>query len=257
MLERFNWERIQQDLAAKEGLTLEEWRAKQDAEQDRRAEEKRVEDERRERAAAARRRTEWITYYSASVPAEVAESVYDRDEVDTEATRLAKAWLASDKPCLVLSGGVGTGKTVAALVAMREATGLWVPKAGATTGWVDGVLCHFAHRVSPIIRAHKLAAAVDPWKHERDAGIEPYELTDRFLVLDDLGAEMDEARFHQALFAVVDGRQSPRTRTLITTNLRREELRPKYGDRIADRLNAMAKVVQLKGASMRDRGAGL
>jgi DNA replication protein DnaC len=245
------------EFAAAEGCTVEEWHARRDAEEKRREEERRRDEERQRRAAEAQKRRDWIAQYEPLVGAEMAEAVYDRQEGPSEATKLVGSWLGGDLPCLVLSGGVGAGKTVAALIALREHEGLWIPRQTGRRFWNGSYEQWRPACPCPIVRASKLAAAVDPWKHERDEGAEPIALDRKFLCIDDLGAEFDEPRFHQALFSAIDARQSPKTRTLITTNLRREEIRPRYGDRIADRLNAMAKVVQLKSASMRKQGAGL
>jgi DNA replication protein DnaC len=186
-----------------------------------------------ETARAEREREDRVRIWSGVVAREVAEALYDRAETSTEALKHVRGFLASSRPCLILCGGVGTGKTVAALAAHRDA-----PR---------GVF----------LKASELARSVDPWKHEIEQGWKPIDIDIPQIVIDDLGAEMDEPRFHQALFAVVDARQSPATRTIITTNLKREEIRPRYKDRIADRLNAMSKAVQLKGTSMRKQEAGL
>lgn len=251
------YEELERGFAAKAGLSLEEWRAKRDEDQARHEAEAKAEEDRKARAAAAHHRKLWLAHYATVIGQEAAETVYERQEGATEATKLVGPWLGSDTPCLVLSGGVGAGKTVAAVVALREHVGLDIPRPrgrnewnGCAEQWIPASPC-------PIVRASKLAVAVDPWKHERDAGAEPFNLGIPFLCIDDLGAELDEPRFHQALFAAIDARQSPSTRTIITTNLRREEIRPRYGDRIADRLNAISKVVQLRSTSLRRQGAGL
>ena len=48
-----------------------------------------------------------------------------------------------------------------------------------------------------------------------------------------------------------------KVRTIITMNLTKAEVRPRYGSRIADRLNAHAAVVECAGESMRGRSMGL
>lgn len=257
MRENWTYESIEREIATREGLTLEEWRAQRAELYERQEAEAKAEAERKTRAEAAHHRKLWLAHYATVIGAEAAETVYERREAATEATKLVGPWLGSDMPCLVLSGGVGAGKTVAAVVALREHVGLTIPRARGRNEWNGCAEQWIPANPCPIVRASRLAAAVDPWKHERDAGAEPFDLSIPFLCIDDLGAELDEPRFHQALFAAIDARQSPKTRTIITTNLRREEIRPRYGDRIADRLNAIAKVVQLRSASLRRQGAGL
>jgi DNA replication protein DnaC len=57
---------------------------------------------------------------------------------DTPAVALAREWLAGSKPWLVLMGGTGVGKSVAAAVALAAASKarqscLWVPAVELTT----------------------------------------------------------------------------------------------------------------------------
>lgn len=244
-------------LAEAEGLTADAWLERASLE---RSDRERIERDAMSQADMAHRDAltrAWVAHYSTIVGRSMAEAVYGRREQATEAAKLVAPWLESNVPCLVLCGGVGTGKTVAALVALRELCGLVVPSPRERHDVSRGIDVWTPATPCPIVRATKLAVAVDPWKHERDQGAEPLSLSMPFLCIDDLGAEFADPRFHAALFAAIDARQSPETRTLITTNLRREEIRPRYGDRIADRLNAMAKVVQLRSTSLRRQDAGL
>ena len=74
------------------------------------------------------------------------------------------------------------------------------------------------------------------------------------LVLDDLGTELDGERFAVVFGELVEARQN--AKTVITTNLAPAELRRRYGDRIADRLNHLGRIVPIVGASRR-RGGGI
>lgn len=150
----------------------------------------------------------------------------------TPAMRAVEEWLSSPRwPALVLVGGVGTGKTVAGISALFR---------------VPGDLVH----------ARELARRHDPWGEDRQGGVRPLDLRHRLLVLDDLGTErLEDPRFIPALEDLVDARQGGGLRTLITTNLRKEELRSRYGHRVADRLNAIASGVRLTSDSMRRRSA--
>jgi DNA replication protein DnaC len=194
------------------------------------SEERRIEDE-RERRADAKRRAEFVDRWKDFLPEASCAELYDGKSQQTDAIRHTKTWLGTDTPCLILCGGVGTGKTHAAIWAVRE-------------------------RWGEFVASQSLARRIDPWKHELEH-TRLLHLEAPLIVLDDLGAEQDDARFGQALFALVNCRNASDRRTLITTNLTIPQIRPRYGDRIADRLNAMAKAVQLKGASMRKQGAGL
>jgi DNA replication protein DnaC len=181
----------------------------------------------------ARTRRLWVERHRRFAPLPTVEAVYDRATRESEAVRHVRAFLASPKPALVLLGGVGCGKTVAALAAVRER-----PDA-------------------EMVKAAELARAIDPWKLEREAGWRPIDVEASLVVIDDLGTELEEPRFHQALFAILDSRGAADTKTIITANLEPRQIRERYLDRIADRLNAMARAVRIAGPSMREQGAGL
>jgi DNA replication protein DnaC len=218
------WRAQREQEAAAQGITLDELEAREEV--------ARLEGVREdERRAKARDRAAWIARWKDHLPESSCAELYDGKSQSTDAIRHVRTWLGTETPCLILCGGVGTGKTYAAMWAARERWGEFVP-------------------------AQHLPRRVDPWKHEAETS-KPLRLDAPLIVVDDLGAEADETRFHQALFAIVNARNASDRRTLITTNLAIPQIRPRYGDRIADRLNAMAKAVQLKGASLRKQGAGL
>lgn len=194
----------------------------------------------RNAAAEARRKREharsaWFGRHRGAVPDRVLEDVWHERLANPGPLRVVDAWLATDAPCLVLLGGTGIGKTVAALHgSLRHADG------------------------SRFVRATDLGAAVKPTLDERKLGAR--ELSPRhveYLILDDLGVEQATPRFSEALFAVVDSRQSPSRRTVITSNLSRADFRARYDARVISRLNEMARVVDVPGADMRARRAGL
>lgn len=176
----------------------------------------------------------WIARYRDQLPLEMLESVFHGRLRASAAMERARAWLATSKPVLILCGGTGTGKTYAAVDA----------------------LCRAGR--GEFARAMDLPRRVDPWEHELSLGYRPMPLGFRgLLVVDDLGATAENSRVHEALIRVLEARQDPGRRTLITTNLGRRDIRPKYGDRVADRLNALAVVAEVSGPSMRPQGAGL
>jgi DNA replication protein DnaC len=221
-------ERQDQAEADAKGMGIDEYREWRAAENRREQEAKY---ERQAQREERRRRTEWVDLFKNFLPESSCAELYDGKSQQTDAIRHVKTWLESQTPCLILCGGVGTGKTHAAIWAVRE-------------------------RWGEFVTAQNLARRVDPWKHEIES-TRLLSLEAPLITLDDLGAEQDDARFGQAFFALVNCRNASDRRTLITTNLTIPQIRPRYGDRIADRLNAMSKAVQLKGASMRKQGAGL
>jgi DNA replication protein DnaC len=226
--------RREEQEAERAGLSLEEYRARAEAEQ------------RREEAEREARRLEMLRNSAAralsnrlGASIDHARTVVDGRLQPSEAVRHVESWAATDAPALVLCGGVGAGKTTAAMLAAWLVTGDRV----TTDAW-------------EAVPAAMLGRSADPWKQDREAGIEQANLRAALFILDDLGTERsDDARFSEALFRLVDGRQDSRFRTLITTNLGRADIRPRYGDRIADRLNHIGRAVEIKGASMRRKGS--
>lgn len=213
-------EQARRDEAERLGITLEELEARK----------------KREQRRANPERAKWLSRYDGLQPRGVLEDIYDGRLRHTVGIRAVERWLSSPDatPCLVLLGGTGSGKTVAALHAIRRL------------------------QSARFVRAPELGGAVRPTMDERRLGQE--ELDPRrvkLLVLDDLGAEQITPRFEQSLFLSVDARQDIRRRTIITSNLGKGDFRGRYDDRVIDRLNAIARVVALGGDSLRPKGAGL
>lgn len=163
-------------------------------------------------------------------------AIVDKTIRRTRALEIVDRWAGDPKgrPILVLSGAIGTGKTLAAGVLV----------ANAKTGRV--------------IAARQLSETVIPFAAEIARGVQPLNLTARLLVLDDLGTEdpKRDRRWTEAFATFIDARQC-HGRTLITSNLKRADFRERYDARIVSRLNASAKAVELVGESMRAKGGGL
>lgn len=139
-----------------------------------------------------------------------------RDELSaTLALQVTKRWAvnANSLPYLVLSGGVGCGKTVAAAWWLVEHEGVWV-------------------------RAFRLAQVfAGGWSIEREEQDRLIEC--RHLVVDDLGTELEPSRMTPVLAEILECRRAHGMRTLITTNLEREALAQRYQpfERIKSRLS--------------------
>lgn len=168
------------------------------------------------------------TLVGSGVPERVLCAVFDQAPLETEAVRLLREALVR-KPApifVVLSGGVGCGKSCAAAS--------WL----AGTGGGDWV------------------SAADL------ATLSPYEATGRErlrgarLVLDDLGTEyVDGKGFMAALLdGVVDHRYANLLPTVVTTNLGPGDFRDRYGPRVADRLREAGAFIVVGGKSLRRRG---
>ena len=157
----------------------------------------------------------------------VRSLVLENKTQQTAAQRVVNSWLAnqSRKRFIVLLGGVGVGKTVAAAVAAK---------------FFGRCVYISAPQLRPI-------ATKELWGDERNSRV----IQAPFVVLDDLGTEADdEDKFHAALFELVNGRLDV-GHTVITSNLSRKEFARRYGERVIDRLRESAEVHEIAGKSMR------
>lgn len=167
-------------------------------------------------------------------------------ERPTDALASTKAWVASDRklfPALLMLGDVGQGKTVAAAWCVIE----WArdyPWNQLPSGqnrppmvWLDGP------------RLRELSAFDDNAAKLLDHAARA-ELT----VVDDAGRD-GSPRAIEALSDVLMERIDNRRLTILTSNLRGEEFRKRYGNALADRLRAHAVVPKLGGKSMRGQDA--
>ncbi len=139
---------------------------------------------------------------------------------DTEAMQAVEAVDGT----LVLSGGIGCGKTVAACSwLLKRAPGLFLSSA-------------------------RLAR----WPRYEDAQMRRLLSASR-LVIDDLGAEyMDEkGNFAAVLDEVIVDRHANMKPTVITTNLDATAFKNRYGQRIADRVRECGRFLSLADVSKR------
>lgn len=167
----------------------------------------------------------------------------------TEALQRAREWLASDWDFLLLCGGPGAGKTIAAANVVADfldaerakEPGFVLPSAGRKPSGAKVVRAAEGQRLGLFDEDSR--AAVQQMRRVA------------LLVLDDMGTEMLTDVWRQQLDDVIDARYSDKLRTIVTTNLTPEAFKERYGARIADRIRQTAMVVQLGVESMRKRGA--
>ncbi len=153
-----------------------------------------------------------------------------RDEFErTKAIETINEWLATAVPAIVLSGGVGIGKTVAAVYALTR------------------------HRVSwQVVRAQRIGAHYERWQSDREDNVVPLRVDVSLLLVDDLGKEGSDRRAHDALDEVADARQSRSTRTIYTTNLSGKEFAAReYSHRFRSRLAQSAIWESVVGPDLR------
>jgi DNA replication protein DnaC len=154
-----------------------------------------------------------------------AESLVDPKE--TQALREAKAW--TDGWALVLIGGVGSGKTVAAAWLASDALGK-----KQTVEWVATLQASRSSAFGPESEARERA-----WMRAD------------LLVVDDAGAEFASDAWRSILAAVLDARWGNNLRTVITSNLKLAELKERLGARTMDRIAQDGRVVACGDVSLR------
>lgn len=186
-----------------------------------------VDAQRTEAQRAARR--EVMRLHSAGVPHVAAQRVVTGLD-DTPSVAFTRTWHASGRTFLLLFGGPGTGKTMAAAWACHQRRGALFTRA------LD-------------------ACALGLFTPEGMATMERLRSAD-FLVLDDMGAEFMSDVWRAQLDALIDVRYSERRGTIITSNLDAAKFRERYGERIADRLRHDGMMFRSCDASMRTGKSG-
>lgn len=132
--------------------------------------------------------------------------------LETESLRAAKKWaLGGERPALVLVGGTGCGKSVAAAWVLAQLGGVWLPAELACRNFAANFGEGYAQQT--IARNCPM------------------------LMLDDVGTESDGARMLQVLTELLDSRKSRRHRTIITTNLTKARFEARYrNERLGSRM---------------------
>lgn len=170
----------------------------------------------------------------AKIPERVIPLLANAD--DTDAVRKVLEFVDGRKTLLVLAGGTGCGKTVAACVGLDS----WVIVENGTV-----------RRVGRFVKSIDLVRAGtfdgDFWDDLAEASM---------LVIDDLGTEpLDEKGWALAnLAALIDQRYDANRKTILTTNLDVARFKARYcndGGRLADRIREAGAFVEFDGASLR------
>ncbi len=219
-----------------------------------RAQREREERERKEKEEAEHRawREEWAArarlsrWRAAGIPERV-QRLLDAPQ-RTDAVAAVRRFVADpDRTLLLLAGGVGCGKTVAACVGMDERDAAGEAAAAKADAWYSpsGKTSFRFVKAIDLTRAGTYDS--DFWHELEVAGL---------LVIDDLGTEpRDEKGWASAnLAALLDARYDACRKTIITTNLNAERFKAIYGNdggRLIDRLREAGSFVELAGASLR------
>jgi DNA replication protein DnaC len=138
-------------------------------------------------------------------------------------------WAMRPTPCLVLAGGVGTGKTVASLVVLRAAAA-----AGLSARYLRASTAARMGAFGP-----ESAAAMRDW------------CTVGVLAIDDLGSELANQAWQAALTELLDTRLSDGLATVVTTNATPAALLERYGERVTDRLRQSGTAIGTGTGSLR------
>jgi len=152
-------------------------------------------------------------------------------DMSKHAMNAARRWTENEEHTfLVLAGGVGTGKTIAA-------------------AWTIEQACE--HHDICFMPAPQLAG----FSRYGDSDELRWVLCCDLLVLDDLGMEhLGERGYFLSLFdEVVEERYENERRTVITTNFTGEHFVNRYGQRVADRLREAGLFIEIAEESMRGK----
>jgi hypothetical protein len=143
--------------------------------------------------------------------------------LDTHAMQVARAWLASDAWGVLLLGGVGRGKSMAAA---------WLWLRLRHLDLLDADAAHRSRRGVLWLRAR----ALQNLSWDERATVLRRCGSAYGLVVDELGGE--DERTGQALGDVLEARGDSLRRTVMTTNLDGKGFLDRYGDRLVSRLRS-------------------
>ncbi|MCG8423877.1 MAG: ATP-binding protein [Proteobacteria bacterium] len=190
--------------------------------------EQREKAERQERELERRRR--WA---ACGIPSKDVRRIAAGELESTPALSATREFERKRTIVLVLAGPVGCGKTTAAA--------RWLTQSTSRGTYLEPYPRRFL-AIAELARLNRFNAAA----------MEPVEQA-AALVVDDLGAEFldDKGGFASLFDAVMDARYRHLLPTVITTNLRSDEFRARYGERTVDRLREHGQFVELAGKSLR------
>lgn len=176
-----------------------------------------------------------------AVPVEDIENGIRGGFRETEALNAAHRFVESNQSLLVLFGGTGAGKTVAACWCLLRARRR---KDYRDDEW----------ELDPSRGMFVRGSAIARLSRFDDGGQWERMLSVRWLVVDDLGAQLGGDYFSERINELVDARYADRLRTVITCNVAPDIFAERMGDRIVSRIRGGGMVVgcgdlDLRGAA--------
>lgn len=177
------------------------------------------------------------------VPRSLVPSILEPRETPSLLAVRATNWCT-----LVLSGGVGCGKTVAACWALGQywtENRVFLRQPGdlpVDYRWRGGVFAPLSDFVNRSL-----------WDDE-DRDFRARVASTSTLVLDDVGVERGDGA--AALFSLLSSRSSEERRTILTTNLPPQAFSDRYGARVLSRLLGVGgRIINVHGPDLRAKGA--
>lgn len=161
----------------------------------------------------------------------------DNEEAYQAAVEYVSSFRGETTGGLMFVGPPGTGKTHLAAAVLREV-------------FRKGVPCSF-------IQVPRLLEEIrNSYNNESEQNTENLArtATRKFVVLDDMGAERLTDWVREQMYMIVNDRYGNMLPTVITSNCTITELAKRLGERTADRLSEMCRVVPLMGKSWRRAG---
>jgi DNA replication protein DnaC len=193
-----------------------------------------AEEERRAKVEAARVRSELMrTVEQFPVRRDLLDAIVDGSIGSTKAVEIARRWYdARSKPFLLMLGGVGCGKTVAAACLAVHA------QRGERYVRVE------YQKMRDVANLYRAGFGDDAKAFDR-------LLRTGLLIIDELTTERDADLGRAALHEIVDERSARCLPTLLLANRTKAEIRERYDARTIDRWRESAVVIELADQSMR------
>jgi DNA replication protein DnaC len=197
--------------------------------------------------------TDWLTRFGVK-----EHKVESLKSLELESTPAIEA-TAGDHWITVLSGGTGSGKTMAAVYWLRERVrddaGTYYGLRTWTPNWWDN--SHGARIIGTSFYGKRPPVFVTAAELSRvghyDAQAVAKLTKAPYLVIDDLGVEyLDKNGFYASLLGeIVDERYEARRPTIYSTNLSVALFKERYGERFADRIREAGRFMNVTIPSLR------